>query len=74
MSAETEYKSYLLRLWKVNGVGNEVWRASLEDAHTGARLGFSSLQRLFAFLEDQTGSIARSEANPGSTDGRTHLL
>jgi hypothetical protein len=34
--------------------GQSGWRASLENPHTGERLGFSNLERLFAFLIDQT--------------------
>ncbi len=48
-----EYFSYLLRLWKVSGAGPPVWRASLEDARTGERIGFADLDILFAFLKEQ---------------------
>jgi hypothetical protein len=51
---QVPYRSYLLRLWLVMDQGQAVWRASLENPHTGERLGFASLVRLFAFLEDQT--------------------
>jgi hypothetical protein len=51
---QAPYRSYLLRLWLVVDQGQAVWRASLENPHTGERLGFASLARLFAFLEDQT--------------------
>ncbi len=46
--------AYLLRLWPVQQVEQTVWRASLENPHTGEMLGFATLERLFAFLEDQT--------------------
>ncbi len=52
-----EYLAYLLRLWKVSGAGPPAWRASLEDPHTRARKGFSDLESLFAFLEEQTLDI-----------------
>lgn len=48
------YRAYLLRLWPAQEAGQIVWRASLESPHTGERLGFRTLQRLFVFLEDQT--------------------
>jgi hypothetical protein len=51
---QTPYRSYLLRLWPATEQGRVTWRASLENPHTGERLGFASLERLFAFLEDQT--------------------
>jgi hypothetical protein len=55
MSTHREYRSYLLRLYQAYSAGRVVWRASLEDPHTGTRLGFSSIRRLHEFLLDQTG-------------------
>jgi hypothetical protein len=52
---ESPYRSYLLRLWVATYDRQVVWRASLEDSRTGDRLGFSTLERLFAFLQDQYG-------------------
>ena len=51
------YQAYLLRLWPTRPHGTEpaVWRASLENPHTGQRLGFASLEQLFAYLIEQTG-------------------
>jgi hypothetical protein len=40
------YRAFLLRLWPQPGG----WRASLEDARSGERLGFASLEDLFAHL------------------------
>ena len=51
------YIAYLLRLWQVPGAGQALWRASLEDPHTGARLGFGSLTHLVAFLRAATGDV-----------------
>jgi len=48
------YLAYLVRLWQVQNQGVFVWRASLEDAHTGERHGFSDVKSLFAFLAEQT--------------------
>lgn len=45
---------YLLRLWQVESDGHLVWRASLEDAHTGERQGFADLALLYAHLAEQT--------------------
>jgi hypothetical protein len=52
--AETrpDYLSFLLRLWRESGE-EAVWRASLEDSHTGERMGFASLEDLVAFLRQQ---------------------
>lgn len=59
------YLAYLLRLWQVAGTdGGPVWRASLEDVHTGARLGFGSLEQILAFLVDTTAGPPPSTLDP----------
>jgi hypothetical protein len=52
-----DYLSYLLRLWRVSKEG-AVWRASLESPQTGERIGFASLDELFAFLREQADDEA----------------
>jgi hypothetical protein len=52
---QPSYISYLLRIWRANGEGEAAWRASLEDPRTGERIGFASLEKLFAFLRQQAG-------------------
>ncbi len=47
---QPDYYSYLLRLWQTP----QGWRASLDDAHTGKRLGFASLEQLFAYVMEVT--------------------
>ncbi len=61
---QTPYRSYLLRLWLAKEQDQTVWRASLENPHTGERLGFATLERLFAFLEDQTTAVAQGDSEP----------
>ena len=52
------YLAYLLRLWCVNDTGPHGekdeggWRASLEDPHTGQRVGFAGLEELSVYLAD----------------------
>jgi len=54
-----EYFSYLLRMWRT---GKEsAWRASLEDPRTGERLGFGSLEALWAFLWGRITKVDDSE-------------
>ena len=55
------YLAYLLRLWRVSDDGKPVWRASLENPHTGERHGFANLELLFAFLEEKTVDLAQGE-------------
>ena len=47
--------AYLIRLWQVHCEGQLVWRASLEDAHSGEKRGFGSPAALFAFLQEKLG-------------------
>lgn len=54
--APTKYRAYLLRLWQgsAEGRGTTIWSASLEDPHTGERIGFATLDHLFAYILQQT--------------------
>jgi hypothetical protein len=74
---QSDYLSYLLRLWRVNeegslhgGAKQVVWRASLENPHTRQRQGFASLDELFDFLREQTG--AASGASGNASDEEIH--
>ncbi len=62
------YQSFLLRLWRPPE-GDCCWRASLEDARSGRRIGFPGLEELFAFLMQETESDdhenSGEEAMPG---------
>ena len=57
---QRRYLSYLLRLWQIESKGQLVWRASLEDARTGERQGFASIDALLAFLREQTDVVTDS--------------
>jgi hypothetical protein len=57
VTQKSQYYSYLLRMWVSREQGRTEWRVQLQDVRTGQRLGFSSLERLFAFLEDQGGRL-----------------
>lgn len=58
----SDYISYLLRVWRSNG-NETAWRASLQNPHTGERIGFASLEELFDFLRQRTGTVASLEAS-----------
>jgi hypothetical protein len=64
MMADTQrhYRAFLLRLWQERSEGGWVWRASLEDPHSHERKGFADLERLSAFLKEQTedGAVKQS--------------
>jgi len=53
---QQRYVAYLIRLWLSDNAGEPVWRGSLEDPHTGNRLGFADLSSLFEYLRRQTES------------------
>ena len=53
---QRSYQAYLLRLWQDHRDGQPLWRASLENPHTGQRLGFADLSQLFAFIQGQASS------------------
>jgi hypothetical protein len=60
------YHAFLLRLWPElsSRAGADSWRATLEDARTGQRLSFASLEQLFAHLLQlaETGTENRGGA------------
>ena len=60
------YQAYLLRLWLADkeATSTAEWRVSLEDPHTGKRLGFASLEHLFAFLLTFTEGEAEKVQKP----------
>jgi hypothetical protein len=63
------YIAYMLRLWQAGSRdGMPVWRASLENPHTGERLAFGDVEGLFAFLSELLASAgeARTPFAPGA--------
>ncbi len=60
---------YILRLWRTEHEGSQDWRASVEIPEAGKRIGFASLEQLFAFLIDVTedGYSAQSHTHSDST-------
>lgn len=53
-----EYYAYLLRMWRTGPSGP--WRASLEDAETGERIGFSCLSEVYTYLLERAEEIQPS--------------
>jgi hypothetical protein len=56
-----DYVSYLLRLWRETSGESDRWRASLQDPHSGERLGFPGLEELFEFLHRQVTAATDSD-------------
>ncbi|MBI5303427.1 MAG: hypothetical protein HY868_14940 [Chloroflexi bacterium] len=53
------YRSFLLRLWAEGEP--PVWRFSLEDPHTGERIGMANLDALIAFLKEAMEQVNQNE-------------
>jgi hypothetical protein len=58
--------TYMLRLWRVDQSNATDWRASLEIPETGKRIGFASLEQLFAYLIE----VVESKADVSQTGDR----
>lgn len=54
-----QYRSYLLRLWRTETL-DACWRASLEDPRTSLRIGFATMEELFAYLMEQVERDAKN--------------
>lgn len=68
-SGREAYSAYMVRLWQAGSRGGlPVWRASLEDPHSGERLIFGGLAELFMFLTQLTESLLPS-VPPTSPEG-----
>ena len=69
MTSDRDYRSYLLRLWKVND-NHERWQAMLEGVEGGERRGFSSLQALFDYLQQVTQAPAEAQERRLNGEGQ----
>jgi hypothetical protein len=60
-----EHQAFMVRIWPVKSEAGTLWHASLENAHTGERCGFPTLEDLFDYLRAQTAddSVTREEVH-----------
>jgi hypothetical protein len=65
------YRSYLLRLWLEPDDNPLRWRAMLESPGSGERHGFTNLETLFAFIQQETERIEQELNQTGSKDTRS---
>ncbi len=61
------YLSFMLRLYRVDEKEEPVWRMSLESSLTRERVGFASLEDLFAFLQQQMGMMSGADRDTCET-------
>jgi hypothetical protein len=57
---QSDYHSYLLRLWCTNSYEQTIWHFSLENPETGTRHTFSSLAECVEFLEEKLSQSLES--------------
>jgi len=65
--APRPYFSYLLRLWRAEVDGQEVWRGSLENPQTGQVKGFDNPESLFSYLTLVMGEHIDSQTDVKNT-------
>jgi hypothetical protein len=65
MSQQSEYQSYLLRLWRSGK--SAAWRILLEQIGSGERWSFPDLESLLVFLQARTDQ-AMPQDDGGETD------
>jgi hypothetical protein len=63
-----DYRSYLLRLYRVRKGDESYWRASLHSPQGGKPLHFRRLSEMVAYLE-QEGRLVNGVAGPGQAEG-----
>ena len=63
------YVPYLLRLWRERGSVSARWRASLQDPHSGKRVGFAHLEDVFDFLRRETGEVPEGKGSKLGNEG-----
>jgi hypothetical protein len=70
MDQQSQYLSYLLRLWQEGGGDPPLWRASLESPQSEEPQRFAGLDELFAYLRERTdmvppaGSLEKGQRTP----------
>jgi mannose-6-phosphate isomerase-like protein (cupin superfamily) len=72
------YQTFVLRVWQ-EGETDTGWRCSLENPHTGSRIGFRDFESLIPFLqhwthsqEDRMPAIHRSPVVLAASEGELH--
>jgi hypothetical protein len=63
---EPKYHSYLLRLWQEGTGRKSNWRFVVVNLIEGQQWGFASLERMFAFLEEQVNDLSAPDSGSPS--------
>jgi hypothetical protein len=62
---QSNYHSYLLRIWRSSSAADTPWQIMLENPHTGERHGFNNFAEMVVFLET---AVSQTTA-PASDEG-----
>jgi len=65
---QSNYLSFLLRLWRATIDQETIWRKSLQDSLNGEQVNFSNLDDLFAFLRQLTMVADDKGQNEGGVE------
>ena len=68
MRTQTNYASYLLRVWRTNSA--EPPRAALTDVNTGQEVAFAALEAILPYIETYFESAVQGEENQGGSSVR----
>ena len=58
----SDYRSYLMRLWRSHRHGRTEWYVMLENPQTGERHGFGSLETMMDFLKTELRNDSQGKA------------
>ena len=64
------YVAIMLRLWSLGEAETLLWRASLEDPHTGQVMAFSGFDEMVAYLRAHIEELSRTD-HSATDHGRT---
>ncbi len=67
MGKQNDYKSFLLRLRRMQNDSNPTWVVSLQNLQTGQQVFYPKLDQLIQFLQVETGSDVSLENNDQPT-------
>ena len=65
-----DYVAYLLRMWRERSGESTRWRASLQDPHSGERMGFAGLEELFGYLRAETDDLPERHKGGSRKEGK----
>ncbi len=59
--SRSNYRSYLIRFWRMDNAGQPVWRGALQEPGSETQIYFESPAALWAYVAAQIGLVAAEE-------------